>query len=51
MVNVNLESQCANPDYKLIYSFVVGNENSLGGSWRIYKCSSCEELKLVTNED
>jgi hypothetical protein len=36
--------------FKQIYSFIMGNETKLDGSWRIYKCDSCKELKLITNE-
>jgi len=51
MSNVKTENQCAKHAFKLIYSFVMGNENKLSGSWRIYKCSSCRELKLLSNKN
>ena len=51
MSNVKTKNQCVKHAFKLIYSFVMGNENKLGGSGRIFKCSSCRELKLITNKN
>lgn len=35
-------------DYKEIYSFLIGDEYSLNNFWRIYRCTICRNLKLLT---